>query len=334
MLRTIERIGTTAAICLAVCSSAFAQGSWADALVDVKRIDYGVVATGAETLRVITIRNTTGAPVHISSVSTACKCAEAGQPSKSLLQPGEEATLDIRLNTRQFSKKRDTSATIFFDSPQYASVLIPITAYIRTDVVFDPGIVRFGTVDYGAGAELNVKVAYAGRTEWQISDIRIANKYLTVTRVEKKRGNGLVDYDLVVKLDKDAPPQRIRELITLVTDDAANPYVPLMVEGTIVPDIAVTPEVVKLQKAMAPGESTDIQIVIKGKRPFIIEKIDCAGMPDQFTTTLGSQARPVHVVKMKFTAPEKAGDFNEELAVKIADREEPVRFRVYGEIRN
>jgi hypothetical protein len=37
---------------------------------------------------------------------------------------------------------------------------------------------------------------------------------------------------------------------------------------------------------------------------------------------------------MKFTAPEKSGDFNEELAVKIADREEPVRFRVYGEIRN
>ena len=334
MLGTFGRWGMAAVICLTASDVVLAQGSWADALLDVKRIDYGVVATGAETLRAITIRNTTGGQVHISSVTTACKCAEASLPSKNLLQPGEETVVEVRLNTRQFSKKRDTSLTIFFDSPQYAAVTVPITAYIRTDVVFEPGMVRFGTIDYGVGGEVKVKVAYAGRTDWKIVDVKIGSSDLEATLAQTKRENGLVDYDLTMKLRPAARPQRLRDLITLVTDDAANPYVPLMVEGIVVPDISVSPEVVSLQKPIAPGESTDIMVVIKGKKPFVIQEIDCAGMQDCFEVKLTDQAKPVHVVKMKFNAPERSGKFSEELIVKIADREEPVRFRLTGVINN
>jgi hypothetical protein len=334
MLGTFGRWGVAAVVCLTAGNEVLAQGSWADALVDVKRIDYGVVATGAETQRTLTIRNTTAAQVHISSVSTACKCAEAGQPTKTLLQPGEEATIEVRLNTRQFSKKRDTSLTIFFDSPQYAALTIPITAYIRTDVVFDPGIVRFGTVDFGTGSEVTVKVAYAGRPDWKIVDIKIGSKDLEATLRGPRVNGTLVDYDVVMKLSPAARPQRLRDLVTLVTDDAANPYVPLMVEGVIVPDISVSPEVVSLQKPISAGDSTKIQVVIKGKKPFVIEDIDCAGMQGSFKAQLEDQAKSVHVVRIEFSAPERSGKFTEELLVKIADRTDPVSFRLTGTINS
>jgi hypothetical protein len=74
---------------------------------------------------------------------------EADNPSKTLLQPGEKATIEVRMNTTNFEKQRDTTLSIFIDAPQYAEVRIPISAYIRTDVVFDPGKVEFARIEYG-----------------------------------------------------------------------------------------------------------------------------------------------------------------------------------------
>lgn len=302
MLGTIVRIGWAVGLCLTVAETAVGQGSWADALVDRKSIDFGVVATGADTAQVVTIRNTTQATVHISSVTTACTCAQAGQPSATLLQPGESATIEVRINTRQFSKKRDTSMTIFFDSPQYASVLIPISAYIRTDVVFDPGMVRFGNVEYGANAQVTVKVAYAGRPDWKILDVKMGSADLSATLKETRRDAGYVDYELTMKLSSSAQPQRLRDLVTLVTDDAANPHVPLMVEGIVIPDISISPESVQI-RPLSPGESTTVRVVIKGSKPFVIEDVNCAGMSDCFEVRLEPKTNKLCFVDIKFVAP-------------------------------
>ncbi len=329
MLGTIGHWGVAAVVCLAVSDLTFAEGSWAEQLIDTKKLDFGVVATGSETSALVKVRNTTTSPVHISSVSTACACAQAAPPSTNLLQPGEEATIAVTLNTRQFSKKRDTSVTIFFDSPELASVQIPISAYIRTDVVFDPGIVRFGSVEFGAGAQVTVRIAYAGRPDWKIMDVRIGSEDLSADLKEIGREGGLVSYELTMKLSATARPQRLRDLIHLITDDAANPRVPLMVEGTVVPDISVTPETVQI-RALSPGETTTVRVVIRGRKPFLIEDIDCEKLSDCFTVKLGSKPNMLHVVDIEFHAPEKSGKFSEQMVVKISDREEPIRFQVSG----
>lgn len=329
MLGTIGHVGLAITATLLSAQTVSAQVGWAEQLVDTQRIDFGVVATGAETSRTVTIRNTTTATVHISGVSTACTCAQAGQPSTNLLQPGQEATIELRLNTVQFSKKRDTSMTIVFDSPQYASVTIPVSAYIRTDVVFEPGIVRFGSVDFGAGAEVTVNVAYAGRPDWSINDIKIGHKDLTATLREVQRSGGRVDYALTMKLSPLARPQRLRDLITLVTDDAANPYVPLMVEGVVVPDISISPETVSI-RPLSPGQTTTVKVVIRGKKAFLIEDINCVGMSDCFKVKLSDKPNVLHVVDIEFVAPNKPGRFTEQMVVRIGDREEPLHFQVSG----
>ena len=331
MLGMIGRFGLALVAVAWVSDTARAQQSWADRLVDTQRIDFGVVATGAETSRVVTIRNTTTNVVHISSVTTACTCAQAGQPSSNLLQPGQEATIPLRLNTVQFSKKRDTSMTIVFDSPQYASVIIPISAYIRTDVVFEPGLVRFGSVEFGTGAEVTVNVAYAGRSDWKIVDVKIGHQDITASLKENLRSAGRVDYSLTVKLNPGTRPQRIRDLLTLVTDDAANPYVPLMVEGVVVPDISISPETVSI-RPLSPGQTTTVKVVIRGKKAFLIEDIDCAGMSDCFKVKLGDKPNVLHVVDIEFVAPQKPGKFTEQMIVKIENRDEPIMFQVSGVI--
>lgn len=329
MLGTLGRLVASGAMFLISAQVVQAQGSWAEPLLDTKKLDFGVVATGAETAKTVTVTNTTPAQVHISGVSTACACARADQPSRTLLEPGEQATIVVSLNTRQFSKQRDTSVTISFDAPQLTSVTIPISAYIRTDVVFEPGIVRFGNVDFGAGAEMTTKIAYAGRSDWKIVDVKIGCQDLTATLKEMSRRPGLVDYELTMKLSPNAKPQRIRDLVTLVTDDAASPHVPLMVEGVVVPEFAVSPESVAI-RALSPGQTTTVRVVIRGKKPFIIEDINCTEMKDCFQVKLGDKPNVLHVVDIEFIAPEKPGRFSEQMVVKIQDREEPIRFLVRG----
>ncbi len=331
MLGQLYRWTVLAGFFVASASPVMAQGGWADALVDTKKIDFGVIATGSEAVKIVVIENKTTNHVHVSSVSTACKCAQAQMPAKPLLAPGEKTTVEVRMNTLAFSKQRDTSLSIYFDAPQFAEVRIPISAYIRTDVVFDPGKVDFGAVDFLSGATRRVRISYAGRPDWTIRDVKISGKELTANIKETSRQGGNVVYELEMYLAKDARPGRLRDIVTLVTDDAANPYVPLIVEGEVVPDIRIS-RTDNFLGRLRPGQTTTVRLVVNGKEPFLVEDVDCKSLQDCFKVKMSDKENKVQVINMEFTAPEKLGKFQEEMVVKIKGREEVYRFTVSGSI--
>jgi hypothetical protein len=336
-IRRIQRLALVALASLATATPVLGQGSWADAIVQTRKLDFGVIATGSEAVKLVEIENTTGATVHISSTSTACRCAEASPPAKALLHPGEKTTIEVRMNTRSFKQQRDTTLTILFDSPQFAEVRIPISAYIRTDVVFEPGKVDFGRVEFLAGKEIPVQIAYSGRPDWRILDVKITNQRLTATLKETRREPGqlgyAVGYELVMKLSKEARPGRFRDIITLVTDDAANPNVPLLVEGEVVPDISISNPSIAI-RALKPGETTTVKLVVKGTRPFLIEDVDCKDLQNCFEVKLSETENKVQVVELQFTAPDEPGKFSEQMVVKIKGRDESIPFAVSGVITN
>ena len=343
MLSNLRRWGIVVAMLISGSSSVLAQGSWADRLVDTTKLDFGVIATGSEALKVVTIENTTNHTVQIAGFSTACRCAEASQPngqSKLTLQPGEKTTIEIRMNTRSFKQQRDTSLTIQFISPQFAEVRIAISAYIRTDVVFEPGKVEFGKVEFLAGKEVTVKIAYAGRRDWKIVDVKMSHQALSASLEETERttnsnGGGVVGYELIMKLSPEARPGRIRDIVTLVTDDAANPRVPLMVEAEIVPDISISNPNVAI-RALKPGETTTVKLVVQGKKPFLVEDVDCKDLQNCFEIKMSEKENKVQIVELAFTAPNTPGKFTQQMVVKVKinDREDLIPFTVSGIITN
>ena len=338
MLGNMGRSGFAAVLLVVTSSSALAQGSWAERLVDTTKLEFGVIATGSEALKIVTIENTTGSTVQIGGFSTACRCAEASQPrgrEKTTLQPGEQTTIEVRMNTRAFKQQRDTTLTIQFISPQFAEVRIPISAYIRTDVVFDPGKVEFGKVEFLAGKEVPVKIAYAGRQDWKIVDVKISNQGLKASLKETERAGGRVGYELVMKLSPEARPGRIRDIVTLVTDDATNPHVPLLVEGEVVPDISISNPNIAI-RALKPGETTTVKLVVQGTKPFLVEDVDCRDLNDCFEVRMSEKENKVQVVELEFTAPNNPGKFSQQMVVKvkIKDREDQIPFTVSGTINN
>ncbi|MEQ9411286.1 MAG: DUF1573 domain-containing protein [Fuerstiella sp.] len=319
-------------LCVCVAAVQTASAQWARQMVDTTKIDFGVIATGSEAKKFVEVKNVHPDVVHIASVDTTCGCSAAAVGEQTL-QPGDSVLVEVKMNTQKFRQRKDSNLVIKFDRPAFAEVRIPITAYIRTDVVFEPGMIRFGDVEAGTEGTAVVDIAYAGRPDWDIENIKIANKYLKATLKPVSRTGGNINYRLTMTLSKEASVGRLRDVVTIVTNDRTNPYVPLMVEGAVTPDITITPQTVAV-KPLAAGQSARVQVVIRAKKPFKIEDIDCEGMADCFKATISDQARVLHQVPIEFSAPNRPGKFSEELIVRITGRPEPLRFNVTGTITN
>jgi len=75
--------------------------------------------------------------------------------------------------------------------------------------------------------------------------------------------------------------------------------------------------------------------VIKGRKPFVIENIQCEKHPESFEIRpLGADAKTVHVVPFRFTAPNDAGPFTDTFTVIVAGRTEPLTFDAIGVVEN
>ncbi len=316
--------------CTVSATASAQEQTWAEKMFDQRNIDFGVVAKGSDAVARVKITNFYKQQVHIAEVTTTCGCS-AGKPSKTTLESLEEGFVEVTMNTHKFDRRKDSNLIITIDAPVYAKVTIPITAYIRTDVVFDPGSVNFGAVEYGKEATRKIKLRYAGRGNWQIKEIRSRSESVLAKAVETARGSGRVDYDIVVTLPANSPIGAIREQLTVVTDDPSSPQVPLLVEANVEADVIITPAIVSLG-LLKPGEAKQFNIVIKGKQPIEIEKIECDSDTGIFKVRLPTSASQVHVLPMTITAPDKSGMIQEEFTVPVAGRPQPITFKAMGRV--
>lgn len=306
------------------------NSSWAEKMFEKLDHDFGVVARGADARYRLKLTNKYLPAVHIASVTTTCGCT-AAKPSKDTLASLESAYIEITMDTKKFQHEKTSSVTVIIDQPQYAEVRIPIKAWIRTDVVLTPGGAEFGGITKGADAERKIGIAYAGRGDWKIKNVISKNPNVTAKVVETRRDSANVNYDLVVTVKGTTPKGELRDQLTLVTDEAGNPYIPVMVAGRVESEYTVNPELVSFGN-MNPGERKTVNIVVRGKKPFSIEKIESEKTSGTFEIRLPKEPKAVHVLPLTVIAPTEIGTLAEDFSVTIAGSSEPVTFRAYGKI--
>ncbi len=319
------------AACLAAAPCLAQDNDWAAKMFDKSSHDFGVVAKGADARYRLTITNKYVQTVHIESVTTSCGCT-AAKPSKDTLASRESAYVEIVMNTVRFDHDKNSSVIVRFDAPLAAEVRIPIHAYIRTDVVLTPGSAEFGAVSQGVEQERKITISYAGRDNWSIRDVINKNKDLDVKLHEVGRGAGRVNYELSVLLKPNAPVGALRGQLTLVTDDANSPQIPVLVEGKIEPEFTVTPEVVSFN-ILTPGEKRTVNVVVRGKKPFMIEKIESEKTSGAFEVRLPQSPKAIHVLPLTLIAPTEPGPVEEEFTLTIVGRPDPIHFKAYGKVQ-
>jgi len=285
-------------------STSFAQ-DWARNMFKITEHDFGSVARGAKAEYRFVFENLYMEDVHVVSVRTSCGCTTPSVENE-LLKTYDKGAVLAHFNTDTFLGQRGATLTVTIDKPFYAEVQLHVKGFIRGDVVVEPGSVQVGAIDQGVGADQTVTINYAGRSDWQITDVKSSNSYITAKAVETGRNYGQVSYALQVHVDPTAPAGYLDDHLMLMTNDEAGQQVPVLVEGRIMPGITVSPTAL-FMGVVQPGQKVTKQLVVKSKKPFKILGITCEDKSFKFDTSKENAAKELHLVPVTFTAGADAG---------------------------
>ena len=311
--------------------------NWAESMFSELEHDFGNVAAGAEVRHELTLTNPYEEVVRIVGVDKTCGCTEA-KVSQYEIGTHEKVTIEVAMDTRKFrdEKRSNVIVTLAFTAADgrvaQETVRVPIRAFIRKDVVIEPGSANFGIVESGAAKERLLTVKYAGRPDWSITGVDSSNPHITPTLGSRTPVPGGVQYQLTVALDPGAPIGEVTDRLLLRTNDGVNQAVPVMVKATVEPDIVATPSRLPLGK-LAPGQQKRMTVVLRGKRPFEIENFVCLNHEGVFTVPQLAGNKTIHVIPITVSAPEKTGSLDETFEVSVVGRDEPITFEAYGEVQ-
>ena len=285
------------------CVDVSAQ-DWAKKMFTVTSHNFGTVARGSKTIFRFEVQNKYDDDLHIRGVRTSGGCTT---PSieKATLKTWEKGAIVAKFNTDSFLGSKDATITVTIDKPFRAEVQLSVKGNIRGDVVLTPGSIQLGSVDQGELSTAKIHINYAGKSNWQIIDVRSANPALAVELVQTNRSTARAGYDLVVRLKEGAPVGFIQGPLTIVTNDSYDPNITLPVEGKINPAVTVAPAALSLGE-LAVGETVQKKIIVRAKKPFIITSIRCEDKCFEFAE-LPKEAKKLHFLPVTFTAGEDPG---------------------------
>ena len=284
---------------------------WAQKMFSVTSHNFGTVAKGSKTEFRFVYRNLYEEDVHVQSVRTSCGCTSPAI-TKKLVHTHETGEIVATFNTRTFQGQHGATLTVTFDQPFYAEVQLRVAGNIRGDVTFDPPSINLGNVDLGSGAEQRVRVTHVGASPWQITDVRSANSNFEVVLSQPQHTGAQSVYDLTLRLKQSAPAGYINDQLILVTNDPRATQIPMDVEGRIVAEVTVSPQVLALGTVSAGGSVTK-NIVVRANRPFCVTGIVCSD--GCLSCPAKETPAKVHILPVTFQAGDVGGCIERRLTI-------------------
>lgn len=310
MIRTVFLVAVSC--CFAV-GPALAE-PWAEAMFEQRSHDFGVLARDASAVYRFELTNKYVEDIHVASARSSCGCTivEVEKPS---LKTHEKGAIVARINTKAFRGARGATITVTLDQPSHAVVQLNVRANIREDVVFNPGSVRFESVEQGQSAERFVAVSRLTREDWQVVRVNTSNPCLTAEVVSSKRNGPWMTSELRVRLNPDAPAGYVKDHLVLIASDQPSRGIPLEVEGRIQPVITLSPASL-FMGVVRPGESVTKKLVVQGREPFRITSVHCGDQHFQFSDDAGDQPKPLHVIPITFVASDLLGKVEQTIHIE------------------
>ncbi len=292
------------AFLLLIASPQLEASEWARKMFQETKHDFGTVSRNAKTEYSFVIENCYEEDVHIASVRSSCGCTKP-IITKNTLKSWEKGEIVAQFNTRSFLGTKSAAITVVIDRPYYAEVTLLVTGKIRSDIVVEPGEINFGDVDIGTPKSVDIKISYAGRRDWAITDVRGDTSNLEVRLSQATRQGNMTTYRMQVDLRNNTPAGDLQEGITVVTNDANGDMFTLPVSARVLPPISITPKLVSVGDVRT-GEQIQQRLMVRGKRPFTIESIECED--PRFSFVIPSGEKALHVIPMTFTGAPAGSD--------------------------
>jgi len=322
----MRRIFITLGLLLAAGSPSLSEETtdWATPMFDHTSHDFGTVARGQDAEHHFPLKNIYVEDVVIDAVHSSCTCMTP-RVTKNRLKMHEKGEIIAVVDTKKFLGRKETTFRVNLTCQTAhgllrAEVQLHAYAYIRSDVVLEPGAVRFGSVPHGTRVSpKKISISYAGQSDWKIIRAECNNPHLDLQLLETGRHPGptstQVSYDLLVGLKADAPVGSLRDPVMLVTNDRDRnaARVVVSVEGAVTPTISAKPSPLMLG-LINPGQAVERALMVRGQKAFRITEI--SGPDDQFQFEVGDEAKTLHVIPITFTAGDTPGTVTGEILIQ------------------
>ncbi len=307
-------------------SPEWAEGMFKDGLCK----DFGVVPFGTQLSHRFEITNIYPAPMAITGLRLSCGCVRA-TPGERNLQPGASTTIDVTMDTRQFTGPRTESVRVAVGPNPVSTCVLKVSVVSQTDVVFNPDKIAFGTVARGQARTETIDVEYNGTRDWKIEEVVVAERLpLKAALGELVRRPGKVAYQLKVTLMDNAPAGVIRDFVYLKTNQINAPPVPVLVAATVQAPLSVSPSVLSLN-TVTRGQALTRHVLVRATKPFRVTHVE--GLGDGLTLgfELAQAAATMQrvVFRCAFTT---TGDFKKEVKIKTDLPLPPVTVTIQGTV--
>ncbi|MFO1043592.1 MAG: DUF1573 domain-containing protein [Planctomycetaceae bacterium] len=352
-----------APLVVVVCSAlpGVAQ-EWGAKMLDRTEIRFGSVARLSDTTFKIKVTNPFLEEIQISNLSTSCGCISWQDKLPISIASRQERELTIRLDTIGHAGDKNVRAIISLYEPTKGSastVTIPVQGRIRSDFEVRPSYVGFGPIDLGKSYLQKITVTYiGGRPGWKIVSAKVSSPHLTAKVSETGRSGGSATFEVVVQIDANAPLGVLRDQLVLTTNEQGESPISIPVDAKVESDIMVTDAQFG---PVTPGSTKTMSVIVRGKKPFKIEKVDrvtrevrakpalddaptnttpasttpantTVALTDAIKIKVPEAVAPLQMLTLTLTPPSEPGMFDEEFAIVVEGRPQPVMFKVKGRI--
>ncbi|MBQ3387916.1 MAG: DUF1573 domain-containing protein [Thermoguttaceae bacterium] len=304
------------------------SNSWAVKMFDeaggVMTRNFGDLALHSEAEQRFQFRNIYKEDVVILSAQSSCSCTNVTVPKK-VVKSGEMGEIVARVDTsgKVHVGKRKVTITVHFNRPYAAEVQLHVSAMIRADVVFDPGVVEFGSVGQGVPVTKTVFLQYNGQlANWQLVGMKKNSPSIRAEAKVVSRTGSRKTYKVDVQLLPTAEPGYISDLLRFTSNEAGSPGIFVPVHGQVISALSVKPTHLQFG-VIHPNESATRNLVVRGSTPFRIQSVQSDDPRMQFKTA--NQESTVHVIPVTLTASadETPGEFRKSIKVKTTIAELP-----------
>jgi len=305
MARRMVWAALAGCVFLGLSSPKAEAANWADSLFAERSHNFGPVPRGAKVKHEFVLHNKLAEPVTILNLRPSCGCT-SGHASASSVNPGESATVEAQMDTRNFLGHKATIlfVTLVTGSGREAEVRLNVVSNILADIVLNPGSIDFGAVLKGQGASQALTIDRINGRDWRFEKMVSGSRALTAQLVETKRDpkTGSVSYRLDVGVKPDAPAGPLREEIRLLSNDRETPSIPIMVTGLVRGDLTASPSLLTMGEVTS-AEGKQGRFVIRASKPFTITQVEGAG--DGFSVAPADGARKnLHMLTIAYKPEE------------------------------
>lgn len=280
--------------------------------------DFGTTPKGTLLTHRFPITNIYAVPMQITDIRRSCGCVNA-VASKQVLQPREQGSIDVTMDTRKFDGEKSVSIYVTLGPKYVSTAVLQVHAVSRADIMLKPGHVDFGVVAQGKQETRSIEVTYTSIYDWRITSVEDNAAPFEVRAQELVRKRGQISYRIFVTLKKNALAGSLNNEIILHTNDPSAPQLRIRTTGRVQPPLSVTPEVLNMGTVPA-NQATTKNVLVRAAKPFRILRVEGEG--EGLTAKLPPVAAPVQIVTIRFE-PTQSGTVRRQLRF-ITDIDENV----------